>query len=669
MAKPAATYLTFLAMRKVIFFLIFVACVLYLSWYYIGQKIGNLPAISLVPADAVYVIETDEPLESWREISRSDIWKHLRKQPYFAELTAGADALDSIIEQNSELFKLLGSRTVLISAHVYKPSDYDFLFVVDLESAARLTFLQEYLVALPFSGINLSRREFDGTMIYEFLNRKTGMRISAAFVENLFVCSFQGKLVENALLQRNNPQLVQNPKFVQVSKKTSNRGLFKLFLNYAYLDDFFRCYMPPNDFVESISKELAFTGGNFYAEKNRWLQISGLTNLPDSVHSYYRALLQAGQGRMSVHEILPQRTANYLTLTCKDFSVFYNSFEEKYKEDAAAWSDYQRNVQQIERFLKLDFRESFVNWIGEEVAIAQLLPESNRGEKDYAVFIKAKNKSIGREKLDFVGEQIRKRTPMKFIETEHKGYPIKYLTIKFFFRLFLEKLFKKMERPYFTYIGDYVVFSNHPQTLKNIIDDYEAGRTLAAQKEFQELIDRVSRAGSIFMYAQMPVMFPTMRPLVAPATWASMNANKAYINCFEHMALQLIGDNETFDTQLLVRFNAEAREIALIAPVIAQNNDSEAADEERPLKQMELIIGDINARLQTDYYPDGTKRREVETRDGFKHGDYREYHPNGRIKVRGRYRNDKPDGTWRYYDTDGREIGKKRFENGIEQTP
>ena len=650
-------------MRRVVLFLLFIACLLYLGWYYIGQKIGNLPAMSLVPADAVYVIETDEPIESWREISQSTIWQHLRKQPYFGALTEGTNTLDSLIEQNNELFKLLGSRTVLVSAHVYKPTDYDFLCVIDLESAARLTFLQEYLVALPFSGFNLAKRDFDGTTIYEFRNRRSGAQIAAAFVENLMVCSFQSKLVENALAQRNNPPLVQNPKFIQVSNKTSSSGLFKLFFNYAYLDDYFRCYMPPNDFIASISKELAFTGGNLYVEDNQWLRISGLTNLPDSVHSYYRALLQAGQGRMSVHEVLPQRTANYLALTCKDFSAFYKSFEAKYKEDVAAWSDYQRNVQQIERFLKLDFHESFINWIGEEVAIAQLLPESSRGEKDYAVFIKAKDNTIGREKLNLVGEQIRKRTPLKFIQTEYKGYPIKYLTVKFFFRLFLDQLFKKLERPYFTYVGDYVVFSNHPQTLKNIIDDYEAGRTLAAQEGFNELINQVSRAGSIFMYVQMPVMFPIMRSIVAPSTWASMNANKSYINCFEHVSLQLIGDDEVFDTQLLVRFNPQAREIApVVAPVLTFEDSTAVAD-----TPDEVIIGDINAKVQTEYYPDGTKKREVETRDGFKHGDYREYHPNGRIKVRGRYRNDKADGTWRYYDTNGREIDKKHFEEGIEK--
>jgi hypothetical protein len=142
-----------------------------------------------------------------------------------------------------------------------------------------------------------------------------------------------------------------------------------------------------------------------------------------------------------------------------------------------------------------------------------------------------------------------------------------------------------------------------------------------------------------------------------------MNANKSYINCFEHVSLQLIGDNEVFDTQLFVRFNPQAREIApVVAPVLASEDSAAVAD-----TPDEVIIGDINAKVQTEYYPDGTKKREVETRDGFKHGDYREYHPNGRIKVRGRYRNDKADGTWRYYDTNGREIDKKHFEEGIEK--
>ena len=38
--------------------------------------------------------------------------------------------------------------------------------------------------------------------------------------------------------------------------------------------------------------------------------------------------------------------------------------------------------------------------------------------------------------------------------------------------------FGKIEKPYYTIIDDYVIFSNHPQTIKNIIDDYSNEATL-----------------------------------------------------------------------------------------------------------------------------------------------------------------------------------------------
>ncbi|MCS6968972.1 MAG: DUF3352 domain-containing protein [Cytophagales bacterium] len=648
-------------MRRVIFLLALLGCLLYLGWYHIGQNIGNLPALSVVPADAVYILQADDPLETWQEIKRSPLWQHLRKQPYFAALAQGAQALDSLMEQNRRIFQLIASRTVLISAHVYQPLAWDFLFIVDLESAGRIAFLQDYLVGLPFSGLNLSKHEFEGMPIYQFYDRTSGRALYTAFVENLWLCSFQKTLVEKALAQRSGPTLLEKKQFASIVDRTSSKGLLQLFFNYAYLDELVNCYMPAGEWIGSLSKELAFTGGNFYLLDNQHLQIKGLTNLPDSVHSYYRAVLQAGQARMSVHQVLPQRTAAYLTLTCKDFQAFYQSFEEKYKQDPLTWSNYRKTIEQIERFLKISFRESFIDWIGEEIAIAQLLPESNRSEKDYAVFIKAKNASLGQEKLSFVAEQIRRRTPLKFIHIQYNGYPIYYLTIKFFFRLFLEKLFYKIDRPYFTYLEDYVVFSNHPQTLKNIIDDYVAGRTLANQVGFEQLLEQFSVASSVFMYVQMPALLPSMRSMVAPSTWQQINHNKPYITCFEHIGLQLISDGENFDTQLIALFNPQAREMPVFSTLYPWQDSASDLPEES------IIIADINPTLQVEYYPNGTKKREVETRDGFRHGYYREYHPNGRLKVRGRYQNDQPEGIWRYYDAQGREIAVKRFEHGVEK--
>ena len=54
-------------------------------------------------------------------------------------------------------------------------------------------------------------------------------------------------------------------------------------------------------------------------------------------------------------------------------------------------------------------------------------------------------------------------------------------------------------------------------------------------------------------------------------------------------------------------------------------------------------------------------------RDGFRNGAYREYHPNGELKIKGRYKADQKQGTWKYYNEAGKLTDRKKFENGKEQ--
>src|SRR5688572_16710775 len=112
-------------------------------WY--REENASLNALTLVPEHAVYVIETDSPIDSWKTISGSLQWKHLQKNQYFASLTSSINALDSMVHDNELLFELLGSRSVMVSTHMVNASDYDFLFVVDLQEASLVSVLQQYL--------------------------------------------------------------------------------------------------------------------------------------------------------------------------------------------------------------------------------------------------------------------------------------------------------------------------------------------------------------------------------------------------------------------------------------------------------------------------------------------------------------------------------------------
>src|SRR5262245_33992780 len=87
------------------------------KWYSSGSSI-SVDALSLVPADAIYCFTTDDPINTWKEISRSGTWTHLQRNTYFASLTASANSLDSLIRDNDLLFDLIGSRSLIVSAHM-----------------------------------------------------------------------------------------------------------------------------------------------------------------------------------------------------------------------------------------------------------------------------------------------------------------------------------------------------------------------------------------------------------------------------------------------------------------------------------------------------------------------------------------------------------------------
>ena len=107
-------------------------------------------AMSLVPKDAIFVLETEEPIDNWKDISNSAPWKFLMKNEYYKDLNKSAESLNKLIQDNNKLFGDFGSRKVVMSAHVYKKSDYDYLFMIIIVSFPNVFRIICYLFCVVF---------------------------------------------------------------------------------------------------------------------------------------------------------------------------------------------------------------------------------------------------------------------------------------------------------------------------------------------------------------------------------------------------------------------------------------------------------------------------------------------------------------------------------------
>ncbi|MFL5729040.1 MAG: DUF3352 domain-containing protein, partial [Cytophagaceae bacterium] len=263
---------------------------------------------------------------------------------------------------------------------------------------------------------------------------------------------------------------------------------------------------------------------------------------------------------------------------------------------------------------------------------------------------------------------VRKRTPIKFKEFTYKGYPINYMEVKGFFKLMLGKFFKGLEKPYYTMINDYVIMSNHPQTVKSIIDDYTAGRTLKNYKEYNTFLDNFDKSSNVFIYANMPVLHSALEGFVAPETWTSANTNKDYIICFPHIGFQLKEKDELFEAKFVSAYKDvnEVREqqakINSPIPATSDTTTTKVVEEDNDENNVE----DLDAKKFTDKYSDGSIRSEVYLKNGLRNGSYKEYYPNGEVKIKGHYENDMKQGTFKYFDENGKLKEKKEFDQGKE---
>lgn len=639
--------------------------------YYLSPK-ENFQAIYLIPKNAIYFVETEEPIRNWKQISKNPLWKHMRTQPYFGELTASANSLDSLLADNATLFDMFGSRHVLTSAHVYRPGVYDFLFIVDLEKAAKLRFLQDYLTNLSSQGFRVTKRNFEGHTITELYDKSTRQTLYLSFVENLMLCSYVHTLVESAIHQKEDPAIGRDFRFIDVSQRIGGGGMFNVYMQYAFLDEYLRCYMSEgNEYVNSLSKSLGFTGATFDLKDDGQMMLDGYTNVNDSISPYLKAMLQSGKGKLTAQEVIPQRTAFYMSLSVEDFPNFYDNFAQLLKENSKEYSEYMGNLNRVEKFLKISVKDNFVKWIGQEVAFVQTQPVGLGKDNEFAVIIRASDIELAKTNLAFVTKQIAKKSPVKFKDVPYKGYLINYLAVKGFFKLFLGKFFQKLDKPYFTVIGDYVIFSNHPQTIKSIISDYEAGKTLAKFEPYDEFMGQFKSSSSVFVYVQTPVLHANLRGFVSPATWARVEKNKPYIVCIPQIGLQLREDGGLFETKMVSGYHdPNVEKLPEAQPAGADTTTAGPVQMQSPIVTEEEIdeisLDDLDVKKYEEKYQDGTLKLEVAIKNGLRNGTYREYYPSGETKVKGRYKEDRKTGTWKYYDENGELMEKREFENGVE---
>ena len=617
----------------------------------------------LIPKDAIFIIQSNNPVSDWKTISESESWKCLQQSPSFADITEKAAAIDSVLHKNNKLMSLVGERDLMISVHKVRPNHWDFLYIVDLRKLSEVEMLKEHIQQVySLFNFKVTYRKYKEVEIIELTSTKTHQILYTAFVDNHYIASYSSNLVQASIDERNNPTIGLDYHFMEVSKLVAGKGLFRIYVQYAYLPGFLEIYMGKDDsYLPVISKSMTYAGLNVDINNDKF-ELNGHTFFNDTVNPYVSALFHSGKKEMQAHHILSDRTAFYTNIGFDDPTTFIKELEKALSaNNPMEYATYKSTYQKIESTLDISLTDDFLSWMSGEFAFTELEPGLLGHEPEIILAIKAKDPKIAKEKMAYIERKVKKHTPVSIKAVSYKGYQINYVELKGFFSLFFGKIFNKFEKPYYTYIGDYVVLSNKPASLLSFVEDYEQKRTLSNDDSFKSALSWIDKKSTYFIYTNTQKIFPILKPLLNIKSRNDLDNNKNTFFSFPYSTFQISGDQKQLTMQFCLNYRLYEEDVNADSVDLDDENDSIALGNNAIDELNRFYAEKFQGNIYREFYPEGHLKSECEIRDGRRHGKYHEYYEDGTLKVRGKYGKDRPKGTWLYYSKEGKQERKEKM--------
>ncbi len=648
-------------MKKLIVILILIAAII--GGYYLWLKWSPNKFVDgyyLIPNDAVMVVETEDPVGNWQTFSSSNMWQGMKSFPPFEEITQNADMLDEVIQSNQQVFALLGQKHLLISAHMTKPKDFDFVYYADMQEASKSNMIKASLTSIikQFDYVH-TVRTYKGLQVNEFLDPKTRDVLSIIYIKNYMVCSYSKTLIDHVIETASMPeqQVGMDTRFTEVNQLTSADGLCRVFINYKTFHQFLGIYMDDASGIQSLMDGMYFSGLDC-SMQNDLILADGYSMVNDSLSSYMQALSVSGKANTDAEKIFSERASFFVSLGFNDFNTFYGNFMKSLQTNGKDLKQQEASIKKIEKLLKINVQKNMFDWMGSELAIAQYETDVLIGNKVKSIVaIKAKDIALAKQELAYIEQQIRRRTPIRFTDIAYNGYDIHYLEIKGLFKAFMGELFSKIEKPYYTIIGDYVVMSDDPKTLLLTIDDFNAQKTLSNKAAYRAFRTQFAEQTSVLAYVSPNHHFANFKGILSPEKWKSTQANQPYVRCFDHVGLGLSGDGDRMRTVFGAQFAQWQAPVAVVDTSMSETDTLTAMDL--------FLIQHFQANMNTIYYENGLPKQAVEMDGSVMDGIFVEYYDNGVIKTKGKYNKGLKDGTWKYYLPNGVFDRKEKYNDGV----
>lgn len=556
-------------MGRLFFWLLIILLIILGIRYLVPTSLNTaqIDLYGLVPKDAVYIIETDKPIEQWEHFKGGAIWNFLKKNDYLASINQQVEALNETLSGKEGTLKYILHGKMLTSAHITAPNTYDFLYLLNLDKVGPLTDIPILMRSLfKGAGYQVSPEKYGQQIIYNLYDKTSNSNLYIAFKDNALIASYRASLVHKALDTAAQPYYSTDSLFVSLKNRVHPEGLSNVYINHLQMFDLANCYgSTQNTPLTAIEDMLSMSAMNLNVE-DQYIQLQGQSAVNTKTSSYLKALLTIDKAPLNAPAVLPDNTSFFSSITFDDFPTLQKALRDLKVMPPPTEPDGNTIGEALLNKLQAEIENEIPNWIDREITLA-LVPKPNSSGNDQAyvaVLPLGDKRDAIAEKLSKIIYTIDQLNPFSIFKNEKKheymDYRIIRLPVEGLLRRTAGDFFKDMGKANLCLIDNFLVFCDDESVIKSIIEAFENGQTLAGNSNFQNFFARFNRQSNIFTYLQTQTFYPVLLDKLNESKKQQLIKNKDYFLQFPQVAFQMLPDDDNlYRTSFYAEFNAQTQ--------------------------------------------------------------------------------------------------------------
>jgi len=536
-----------------IFVFIFFALALGLSYWLWQRSQRPVDAWSMMPKNAIMVIETHNFWNSYLRLSQAPLWQSLGETPEFAEINGRLEFLTTDLAPEKSWQAFFRDKSCLASLHLTGKQDFDFLYFVPLKSEEDKKLFEQVIAYLrKRTDYEILQRTYRGMAIQEIKHEASSQRLSFLQYGEYWIASYTPLLVEDVArkIQEGDfsvmsSQMNKVDKLRKVSFSQSNDwGIYinnKEFVNFIELtfkEDLKKYFKPLSYFAEG-----SFLTANPKSSFPLW---EGVSFTKDKDSSSFLNIFERQRGKtLSIESYLPQRSALVMYLNFENTKQFEQAYATYWQKEGG---DFYKNKQLFEQTYRLRWEDFYENAAG-EMAFCMMESEDTKSTNKVIVW-KTKSITLSQNWLDELAKNASAIDSTPLYSEKYDNYLIKRLPLKKFPEYFLGGLGQDFEDTYYLVVGECVVMSNRLQGLKKWINTHQYQQTWAQSASHRGLLQESYQYANLSVVLDVAQAWNILYQNASPVWQEAMNTFEKDLRQIDLINLQFRYQNEQFDTRL-----------------------------------------------------------------------------------------------------------------------